>query len=103
MLQFSFKEEFETILKKLKIKRRFLNNIEKQYHRNGDMGVVNAHLEQLNEEITFSEFINRAFAWNATTEGSAYWSYIYNQFRNININKLPRRNLQNAPNLVEEL
>lgn len=68
-----FKPEFETKLKQLKVKTKFVNNLRK-YTNNSMEDVV----AWLNCSKSFSLFICNAFLWRSTPEGADFWNNIAN-------------------------
>ena len=69
-----FKKEFESKLKVLKIKTKFVKNVKdhcKQYDHD-----LQDHICDLNRSISWFDFVNDAFWWSKTPEGHNYWSGI---------------------------
>lgn len=69
-----FKKEFESKLKELKIKTKFVNNIKDDCRMNGYS--LQYRINQLNRYTTWYDFIDHAFCWYNTLEGKAYWEDI---------------------------
>lgn len=67
--QITFSTPFENKLNELSIKEQFVTN-----WNNNDIKLLS--LEELNKCNNWAMFINNAFIWGSTKEGSAYWSNI---------------------------
>lgn len=71
-----FKSEFETKLKQLKVKTKFVNNLrnaKKLEYTNNSMENI---IELLNCFNSFEFFISYAFYWENTPEGCGFWMNI---------------------------
>lgn len=71
-----FKPEFETKLKKLRIKTKFVKNL----HTIKDYGMpynIYYGKKQFENAEIWSDFICYAFSWDKTPEGEDFWYNIY--------------------------
>ena len=72
-----FKKEFESKLKELRIKTRFVKNT-KDYCKQNNRD-LQKHLDFLNQSIAWYTFIDHAFSWCMTPEYETeqdYWAAI---------------------------
>jgi len=67
-----FKPEFETKLKKLRIKTLFVKRLRE------DGPLNKRRVSSLNGMISFCSFIMGSFIWNDTKEGYKFWDKIAN-------------------------
>lgn len=65
-----FKPEFESELKRLQVKRRFVNNLK------AIAPLSRKRINELDSEKDFESFIKTAIVWNDTPEGAAYWETV---------------------------
>lgn len=70
MATITFKEPFESKLKKLKIKTKFIHNIRK--HCTGS-DTLQKRIQKLNNKPDWDSFIMGAFIWMNSPEGPLYW------------------------------
>ena len=73
-----FKPEFETKLKQLKVKTKFVNNLRKARKLEYTNNSMEAIVELLNGCTDFRSFIINAFFWKITPEGEDFWDNIAN-------------------------
>lgn len=71
-----FKPEFESELKRLKVKKLFVNNILKVGLDNVYTTIPMREVNILNSYSDFNSFIYSAFIFRNTPEGDAFWSTI---------------------------
>mgnify|MGYP003529820338 CR=1 FL=1 len=75
----TFKPEFETKLKKLKIKTKFINNLK---HGKGILQrtypLLKDRVNIINDSPDWRSFVTEAFIWIDTPEKETYWFEIYN-------------------------
>lgn len=74
MITYVFKSEFEKKLKKLKIKTKFLKNVQCS-NWNSNLSNIEK-CRKLNTEVRWSGFISDAFDWTDTEDGHVYWNKI---------------------------
>lgn len=69
-MNIKFKPEFESELRRLQVKRKFVRNLRLEHTINKKL------INELDEEKDFENFIKAAIVWNKTPEGEAYWETV---------------------------
>ena len=77
MTTITFKPEFESKLKRLRIKTKFVKNLKGYVKQIGvsdsNQEILNQIIKNLNTSSSWDLFITRAFTWCETPEGRGYW------------------------------
>lgn len=68
-----FKKEFESKLKVLKIKTKFVKNMKNDCKRYNHDFNLQDRINRLNRYTAWYNFIDHAFLWCDTPEGHDYW------------------------------
>ena len=78
-------EQYRKILLKLKVLKRFDDNIRRFYRP-----PYNKTLNTINRANSFEEFISIAFVWDATPEGHVFWESVSREITGLTKNRLKR-------------
>ncbi len=77
MKKYEIKKEYDEVLKKLNIKRRYLKNLE-SFLAKSNTADVQQYLTQTCNAKSFREFVMSSFNFNDTLEGFDFWWDISN-------------------------
>ncbi len=76
MKKYEIKKEYDDVLKKLNVKRRYLKNLEGYVSEHGLN--IQTYLTDVCKCISFKEFMMSSFSFTNTPEGFNFWCNISN-------------------------
>jgi len=77
MKKYEIKKEYDDLLKKLSVKRRYLKNLE-GYLAKRNIADVQQYLTQICNAKSFKDFVMSSFSFSRTLEGFDFWCDISN-------------------------